>query len=201
MFTIRQILVRMRQGDTDRSIARAGLMGRKKLGLLRRQAAQWNWLDSQQPLPEDAELAAALQRRPEGQPTQCISSLREQEKRIARVSGPGYPGHHHPCGPGAAVWLRRQLLRSQAADSPDSRRRAAAGHLPVDLRPGRGRPGGFRRRPATGRSPDRGAAQVLVFRDDPMLVAASVRQGDDLAGLPSPRFQLVWGVARADHHR
>ena len=33
MFTIRQILVRMRQGDTDRSIARVGLMGRKKLGL------------------------------------------------------------------------------------------------------------------------------------------------------------------------
>lgn len=29
MFTIRQILVRMRQGDTDCSIARAGLMGRK----------------------------------------------------------------------------------------------------------------------------------------------------------------------------
>ncbi len=39
MFTIRQILVRMRQGDRDREIARSGLMGRKKLGVLRHQAA------------------------------------------------------------------------------------------------------------------------------------------------------------------
>jgi transposase len=92
MFTIRQILVRMRQGDTDRNIARAGLMGRKKLGLLRRQAAQWNWLDSQQPLPGDAELAAALQRRPEGQPTQCISSLKEHEQRIAEWVAQGIQG-------------------------------------------------------------------------------------------------------------
>jgi len=56
MFTIRQILVRMRQGDTDRSIARAGLMGRKKLGVLRQQAARMGWLDSHTPLPEDGEL-------------------------------------------------------------------------------------------------------------------------------------------------
>jgi hypothetical protein len=39
MFMIRQILVRMRQGDRDREIARSGLMGRKKLGVLRHQAA------------------------------------------------------------------------------------------------------------------------------------------------------------------
>ena len=45
MFTIRQILVRMRQGDTDRSIARTGLMGRKKLGVLRQQAARLGWID------------------------------------------------------------------------------------------------------------------------------------------------------------
>jgi hypothetical protein len=37
MFTIRQILVRMRQGDRDREIARSGLMGLKKLGVLRHQ--------------------------------------------------------------------------------------------------------------------------------------------------------------------
>jgi hypothetical protein len=46
MFTIRQILVRMRQGgDRDREIARSGLMGRKKLGVLRHQAALHDWLD------------------------------------------------------------------------------------------------------------------------------------------------------------
>ena len=60
MFTIRQILVWMRHGDTDRSIALAGLMGRRKLGLLRQQAAQRDWLDPRRPLPEDAEMAVAL---------------------------------------------------------------------------------------------------------------------------------------------
>jgi len=30
MFQFRQILVRLRQGDTDREIARSGLMGRRK---------------------------------------------------------------------------------------------------------------------------------------------------------------------------
>jgi hypothetical protein len=44
MFTIRQILVRMREGDTDRSITRAGLMGRKKSGFCgnrHRKGAGW----------------------------------------------------------------------------------------------------------------------------------------------------------------
>ena len=45
MFTIRQILVRMRQGDRDREIARSKLMGRKKLGAIRNQAALRGWLD------------------------------------------------------------------------------------------------------------------------------------------------------------
>lgn len=57
MFTIRQILVRMRQGDTDRGIARTGLMGRKKLSVLRQQAARLSWLDRQSPLPCNEELA------------------------------------------------------------------------------------------------------------------------------------------------
>ena len=32
MYQYRQVLVRMRQGDSDRDIDRTGLMGRKKLG-------------------------------------------------------------------------------------------------------------------------------------------------------------------------
>ena len=38
MFQYRQVLARMRLGDTDRAIARAGLMGRRKLAHLRRTA-------------------------------------------------------------------------------------------------------------------------------------------------------------------
>lgn len=60
MFQYRQVLVRLRQGDSDRDIARSGLMGRKKLGKLRELAARLGWLDPAQPLPDDAALAAAL---------------------------------------------------------------------------------------------------------------------------------------------
>ena len=35
MFQYRQVLVRLRAGDTTRQIARSGLMGRDKLGELR----------------------------------------------------------------------------------------------------------------------------------------------------------------------
>ena len=35
MFEYRQVLTRMRLGDTDRAIARAGLMGRRKAAQLR----------------------------------------------------------------------------------------------------------------------------------------------------------------------
>lgn len=38
MYQYRQVLVRMRQGDTDRDIERSGLLGRKKLSRLRKTA-------------------------------------------------------------------------------------------------------------------------------------------------------------------
>ena len=92
MFTIRQILVRMRQGDRDRVIARSGLMGRKSLGALRHQAALHGWLDPQQPLPDDSDLAVLQQRRKQAVPNQCVSTLKEHEERIARWSGKGIQG-------------------------------------------------------------------------------------------------------------
>ncbi len=55
MHQIRQVLVHMRSGQSDRDIARAGLMGRKK-------AAGLGWLDASRPLPEDAALSSALSR-------------------------------------------------------------------------------------------------------------------------------------------
>ena len=60
MFQYRQILVRMRQGDSDRDIKRARLMGRPKAAELRALALERGWLDAATPLPEDAEIAAAL---------------------------------------------------------------------------------------------------------------------------------------------
>ena len=60
MFEYRQVLTRMRLGDTDRAIARAGLMGRRKVAQLRRTAETEGWLDVATPLPGDPELAGHL---------------------------------------------------------------------------------------------------------------------------------------------
>ena len=60
MFEYRQLLTRMRLGDTDRAIARVGLMGRRKAAQLRLTAEAAGWLDVATALPGDAELAVHL---------------------------------------------------------------------------------------------------------------------------------------------
>ena len=60
MHEYRHILVRMRLGETDPQIARAGLMGRRKAAAVRRRAEEQGWLDPARPLPEDEVLAEAL---------------------------------------------------------------------------------------------------------------------------------------------
>jgi len=60
MFQYRQVLVRLRAGDSLRDVARSGLMGRDKLGVLRAVALQHGWLDANAELADDAAIAAAL---------------------------------------------------------------------------------------------------------------------------------------------
>jgi hypothetical protein len=60
MYEYRQILVRMRQGESDRELARAGLIGRKKAQAIRARALLCGWLDASLALPDDAQLAALL---------------------------------------------------------------------------------------------------------------------------------------------
>jgi hypothetical protein len=60
LFEYRHVPVRMRQGDSDRDIARGGLMGRKKLTTVRRQAEARGWHDPVRPLPDDAVIAGVL---------------------------------------------------------------------------------------------------------------------------------------------
>ena len=60
MFQYRQVLVRLRQGDSDRDIARSRLMGRRKVAALRELAASQGWLAPEAPLPDDATLSAAI---------------------------------------------------------------------------------------------------------------------------------------------
>lgn len=74
VFEYRQVLARMRQGDSDRDIAGARLMGRGKLKTLRRVAHEQGWLDPGRPLPDDAELAAIFGRNPK-LPRSCVSTI------------------------------------------------------------------------------------------------------------------------------
>ena len=71
MYQYRQTLVRMRQGDSDREIARSKTMGRKKIAQVREIANARGWLAPDSALPEDAVLASALMRK-EALPATCI---------------------------------------------------------------------------------------------------------------------------------
>lgn len=57
MYEIRQIIFRLRQGDTIRGIARAKLADRKKIRLIRKMALQQGWLYEKSPMPSDDELS------------------------------------------------------------------------------------------------------------------------------------------------
>ena len=60
MHEYRAVLVRMRQGNSDRAIARAGLMGRVKARELRDLAGLHGWLDAAVALPDEKEIARVL---------------------------------------------------------------------------------------------------------------------------------------------
>jgi hypothetical protein len=70
MHHYRQALLRMRQGDSDRDIAAARVMGRPKAAHWRRLATERGWLDPAQPLPDDGAIAAAL-----GSPRKASSTI------------------------------------------------------------------------------------------------------------------------------
>jgi len=64
MFEYRQVIARMRMGESDRRIARAGLMGRTKVSQIRAIAVAEGWLTAHSPLPDDAAIAAVVSRKP-----------------------------------------------------------------------------------------------------------------------------------------
>src|SRR5258708_36814646 len=60
MFQYRQVLLRLRQGDSDRDIARSGLMGRPKVAVFRLLAGAQGGLKPEVPLPDDTAFAAVI---------------------------------------------------------------------------------------------------------------------------------------------
>ena len=84
MYQYRQVIHRMRMGESDRTIARTRLMGRIKSGQFRAIAARQGWLDKGLPLPDDEVLAQAFEekRGDDNNPThQSLSRAYEEQIR------------------------------------------------------------------------------------------------------------------------
>jgi hypothetical protein len=91
MYQYRQILVRMRQGDSDRDIARSKTMGRKKIAQVRETAREHGWLAPESSLPDDSVLATLLARK-EPLPSSCISTLEPWREQITKWHAAGIQG-------------------------------------------------------------------------------------------------------------
>jgi transposase len=66
MYQYRHAINRMRLGESDRAIAKAGVMGRKKLAALRQLAHEHGWLVPENALPEDDALARVVKNPTQG---------------------------------------------------------------------------------------------------------------------------------------
>ena len=122
MFQYRQVLVRLRQGDSDRDVARARLMGRPKVAALRALAEREGWLAADRPLPEDAVIAAAIGQARRARST--ISTAEPYRELITRWAEQGVNGvvihaalcrEHGYTGSYSAV---RRVLGALAANRP-----------------------------------------------------------------------------------
>ena len=60
MYEVRQVIARLRLGESDRGIAQAQRIGRATVASIRRVAGERGWLDPARLLPEDGLLAAAF---------------------------------------------------------------------------------------------------------------------------------------------
>lgn len=123
MVEYRQALVRMRLGESDRQIHATGLMGRRTLSRLRRQAVEHGWLDSAKVLPPDDELATVLMPAKGARP-RVTSSLEPHREQIDKWVEDGVQGttihtalkrRHGYTGSYSAV---RRFVRSLVATRP-----------------------------------------------------------------------------------
>lgn len=124
MFQYRQVLVRLRQGDSDRDVARARLMGRPKVAAFRALATAQGWLATEAPLPEDAAIAAAIGAARRARST--ISTVEPHRSLVERWAAQGIGGvaiHSALCREhgyrGSYSAVRRMLCGIRAALPPD----------------------------------------------------------------------------------
>jgi transposase len=125
MHHYRQALMRMRQGDSDREIAKSRLMGRRTAASLRTLAAAQGWLVPETALPDDGTLADALASPKRANTT--VSGLEPLRDRIAGWRNQGVSGvvihtvlkrEHGYAGSYSAV--RRMLATIKRETPPDA---------------------------------------------------------------------------------
>ena len=116
MYQYRQVLVRMRQGDSDREIERSRVMGRRKLCKVREVAIASGWLNVSAPLPDDTTLAEVFSNH-EPLPATSQSTVAPWREQVIEWHAAGIQGttihaalkrHHGFTGSYSAVY---QLLR------------------------------------------------------------------------------------------
>jgi transposase len=90
MFHFRQVLVRLRAGDTVREVARAGLMSRGKQAELVAVARQHGWLDPGNELPDDEAIATAMA--PRKRAASTVSSAEPLRELVQRWFDAGVQG-------------------------------------------------------------------------------------------------------------
>jgi transposase len=87
MYEIRQIIARLRLGESDRDIARSQQVGRKTVAAIRKQALAQGWLDAQGALPEDAALALVFNAK--GKRLAQVSSVQAFAESVLAWHGQG----------------------------------------------------------------------------------------------------------------
>lgn len=83
VYQYRQILARMRRGDSDRDISRSKIMGRKKIAQVREIAQEQGWLSPDALFPDDKMLAEVFMRK-QALPASCRSTLEPWRELIAK---------------------------------------------------------------------------------------------------------------------
>ena len=125
MHHYRQALMRMRQGDSDREIAKSRLMGRRTAASLRGLATERGWLAAETALPDDRTIADALASPKRASTT--LSGLEPLRDRIAAWLDQGVSGvvihtalkrEHGYTGSYSAV--RRMLQTLKRARPPEA---------------------------------------------------------------------------------
>ena len=123
MYQYRQILVRMRMGESNRAIAESGLMGREKAQKLRDIALEHDWINKLNPLPDNAQLATVLNVTVHT-PSSSMSSVLPYAEKVNKWIESGVQGstiHQklvNSYGFTGSYWAVNRYIKSVIADPP-----------------------------------------------------------------------------------